>query len=462
MAMTTTPWRGLGDAVVARYARSWWRLPVVVVVTTVVLGLPLYLLRGPRLLRLGLLGVVGLVGAGFCFAHPFQTLLAALLISYSGLPFLLPGPIIAALSAVTLARCAFDALAGRPVALGSRVSQYALAILLASVLTSLLVVQDWGRAGAQLTLIATGLALWFVVAQLCDRASRVLALCIAIATGIALATLWLVRGLVAGGGTGLLQLAAGVRLGGLGTDPNVQAAYAVAMLAPVVLGAVIVRGRAARTGLALTALLLVCCVVLTQSRAGMLVQGAVLVWLVLRARRGRLYAVIALAAAAVVALMLPQVYWVRFESILQFNGIVVDRSLQLRQHAMQGAWATFVAHPWTGVGVGNLSHHAASFMLGTYLAHNTVLEVAAGIGLVGTLGWLTWYASGIHMAWNAGRRWRAAGRRSEAVIAEAVAIGQVALFAAMLFLSMPFFLIVWVMVAFGVALHHACNRDLSA
>ena len=458
--MTTTPWRNLGDAVVARYARSWWRLPVVVVVSLLLVAVPLYLVRGPRLLRMGLLGAAGIAGAAFCFAHPFQTLVAAFFISYSGLPFLLPGPIIAALSAVTFARSTFDALDGRALALGSRASRYALAVLLASVLTSLLAVQDWSRAGAQLTMIAMGLAFLFVIPQLCDRPARVLALCVAMAAGLALSTLWLVRGLVAGGGAGLLQLAAGVRLGGLGTDPNVQAAYAVAMIAPVVLGAVIARRPAARIALIVTAFLLVCCVVLTQSRGGMLVLGAVLVWLVLRAPRGRIYAVVALAAAAVVALMLPQVYWVRFESILQFNSIVVDRSLQLRQHAMEGAWATFLAHPWTGVGVGNLSYHAASFMLGTYLAHNTLLEVAAGIGAVGTLAWMAWYATGVHMAYGAARRWRAAGRRSEAMIAESVAIGQVGLLATMMFLSMPFFLIVWVMVALGAALHHACERDL--
>jgi len=457
--MTTTPWRNWGDAIVARYARSWWRLPLLLVVATLVIALPLWGLRGPRLLQLVAVGGVGAVGGAICFAHPFQTLVAALFIGYAGLGQFLPGPLGALLTVIAAARVLFDAASGQRLWFGSRMHRIALAVLLATAVTSLLAVQDWVVAGRQLHLIGFGLATAFAIVQLADRPGRVLTLCIAMAAGMATATLWVLRGLVASSGTGLLELAVGVRLAGLGSDPNAQATYAVALMAPIVMAVGRVQRRSARAALVALAFLLLAATVLTQSRAGILILGALLVWLVLRVRRGRTYAVVALAAAAVVALLLPQSYWVRFASIAQFSGIVVDYSLQLRQHAMEGAWQTFLDHPWIGVGLGNLPHHAPNFMLGSYLAHNTLLEVAASLGALGLVAWVAWYASAIGMARRAARVWRHGGRRGDALVAESIATALVVLGAGLLFLSMPFFAFIWTLVGLAAALDRAAASD---
>jgi O-antigen ligase len=457
--MSATPWRNVGDALVARYTRSWWRLPLALAVGTVVVLAPLYLLRGPRLVLLALGGGVAAAAAAACFAYPFQTLLLSLFLGFGGLGPILPGPVVSLLLGIAAARALFDVAHGRAWVLGTRSHRAALAILVAAVLTSLLVVHDWRAAAGQLYLIAFGLGATVAIVQLADAPGRVLGVCLAMAAGIATGTLWLVRGLVASSGLGLLQIAAEVRLAGLGTDPNAHAAYATALVAPCLLAVGRVRGRVARAALVLIAILLVATVILTQSRAGVLVLGGVLVFLVLRARRARAFAFVTLAAAAVVAVLLPQSYWVRFVSIAQFRGIVVDYSLQLRQHAMEGAWQTFLQHPGLGVGLGNLPYHAPQFMLGGFMAHNTLLELAASVGVVGLAAWIVWYATGIGMARDAARRWRAADRRSDALVAEAVVVALVAFGAAAMFLSLPFFLMVWVLLALAIASHRAARAD---
>jgi O-antigen ligase len=453
--MTATPWRDLGDAFVARYARSWWRLPLLLVGTLVAVCLPLYLVRGPRLVILAAAGSIAIAIGAFAFARPFQTLLFAIGLGFSGFGRFLPGPETSALIAVVAARGLFDLARGnRALVLPTRVHRAALAVLVAAALASLLVVHDWPPARHQLISIGFGIATAFAVAQYADQPRRILAVCLAAAVGMAAASASVLVRIAVSGLPALLELATGTRMGRFGyEDPNTPAAFAVALLAPVAFALASVRGRGQRAALIAIALFMVLGVILSQSRGAMLVLGAALFWVPLRARRARGWVAGALVVLAIVAAVLPRSYWDRFEMILQLRGVVIDESLLLRQHAMLGAWQMFLEHPWLGIGLGNMGSNAPRFMLGEYVAHNTLIEVAATTGAVGLLAYVVWYGSGIGMALGAARRWRAIGRGTDALTAESIGVALVLFMGTAMFLSMPFYTISWILIGVATASH---------
>jgi O-antigen ligase len=324
----------------------------------------------------------------------------------------------------------------------------ALAVLLACAVTSLVVVHAPAPALDQGLLLLKGLLIYLAVSHFVTTPKRLVVVVLVLAGSLAVATLVILRGLVAASGLQLLALVAEARFGGIKGDPNVQAAIANSLLPLLV--ALLGRWRGwARFGVVLLILLLIVTVVLSQSRAGMLLLGFLMAGLALRERRSRGYVLAGLAALAGVALLLPQSYWVRFVSIGQLGGIVVDRSLQLRQHALQGAWQLVREHPWLGVGLGNFGEHAPRFMFGRFLAHNSFLEVAATLGIFGGLAYLALLGAGWDMARSAAACWKRSDRRSEQALAEGIGFALLAFCLSALTLSIPFYFIVWVL--FGLA-----------
>lgn len=448
-------WENLGTALAARYARSSWRLPLLLIAGSLAFLAPLYCLRGVRLVRIGVLGVAGALGAAVAFVYPFQTLCAAIFLGFSQVGTYLPaGSFFAIPLLLAVARAVVDWLDGARLDLGTSSFGLSLALLLACALTSLVVVQAPGHAAEQGMLLLKGLLAYVAISQLAATPARIVAIIVVLASGLGVATLVVLRGLVAASGLQLLALAAEARFGGIRGDPNVQAAFANCMLPLLV--ALLGRARGgARLGVVLLILLMIATVVLSQSRAGMLLLGLLLVGLLLRARRARGYLVAGMLVLATVALLLPRAYWVRFVSIGQLRGIVVDRSLQVRQHALEGGWQLLQQHPWFGVGLGNFGDHAPRFMLGRYLAHNSFLEVGATLGVVGGLAYLALLGAGWHMARRAADSWGRAGRRTDQALAEGIGIALLAFCGSALTLSIPFYLIVWILLGLANAARRA-------
>jgi O-antigen ligase len=246
------------------------------------------------------------------------------------------------------------------------------------------------------------------------------------------------------GGTEAMELTHAIRFGSLGGDPNVHAGQVNCILPMLAAAIPFLRGRY-RLALVPVLLLLIGSVIVSQSRAGMVILVLVLLGLLLRSgRHARALMAITAVVLVVVLLWLPRIYWVRFVSIGQLAGIVVDRSLLLRQHAMQTAWQVFVDHPLFGVGLGALRDHSPRHMLGTFVAHNSFLEVAATLGVVGLAAYAAWLWTGFGMARRAAARWAAAMRPRERALAQSVAFAILVYCATAMFLSIqfyPFFLL---------------------
>ncbi len=157
--------------------------------------------------------------------------------------------------------------------------------------------------------------------------------------------------------------------------------------------------------------------------------------------------------AALIAVLpkLPAAYWVRFVSLFQLGGIIVDRSLQMRQHVLQVGWSMFLHHPWVGVGLGNFEANAPRGMSLDLMAHNSFLEIAASLGVVGILAYVAWILSGFGMARRAAALWRAAGRPADRALSEMVMLSLFAFCVSAFFLTIPFHAVLWLVLGLACA-----------
>lgn len=128
-------------------------------------------------------------------------------------------------------------------------------------------------------------------------------------------------------------------------------------------------------------------VVATRSRTG-LMELATLTLLLLPRARWKWLIVTALVIAALLPLV-PSDYWQRLaNTVFLQRGSYDAYSALMRVIAWKAAWATFLAHPWFGVGYLGFSSFSSAYndqglILGT--AENYYLEIAAGLGIPGLI-----------------------------------------------------------------------------
>jgi len=457
---TPATWRGFGESLSQRYARSTWRLPLVCIVLAIAVFVPMYLVRGMRLVQLGAAGLVALAGGAVLFAHPFPAFLLALFILYSGVDLFLPGPVGTAILGVALARIAFDRWPprlGGGVDWGSTSFRFALAGLLASAVTSLLVVWRWDNALSEVRGFGFGIAVFIAISALADRPSRVTHVLLVLALATVTTALPLFRALLSPGGVVLVAVAPEARFGGMGYDSNMLATAANCVLPSLCY--LVTRNRGwRRVALLFGVLLLVVEVLLSHSRAGMAVLGLLaLVLLGMVARRRPWIPVVVVVLVASALTWMPSMYWVRFASIGQLGGIVVDRSLLLRTHLLQGAWQTFMDHFWIGVGLGNFRNTAPTFILGSWVAHNGFLEVGATLGIMGLVSYVVMLASGANMAWRAARPWGAHDATVDRGLALGIFLALGAFCLGIMTLSSHFHVLFWILLGLANAVRRCAG-----
>jgi O-antigen ligase len=457
--ISSTPWRDLGDRLTARYAQSTWRLPVLVILTSLAFFTPLYFLRGFRLVQIGVLGSVAAAGAVLAFSRPFPTLLLAVFVLASGLDLMLPGPVGLGLLSIVLARIGYDGLDGKRIDWGTPRFRWSLVILLAICLGSLTVVRKLEFALIELRNLGLGVAVYVAVAGLVTSTRRIVPFFVAVVVGLAVASLLPLRGLLSSGNFATLALALATRVGGEGLDPNLHAGNLNCTL-PLLFAAVVhLRGwrRWIMVGLLPV---FIGSIILSQSRAGVALLVLSIAVLLLRAGRiGRGVAIGGGLGLVAVVMWLPQAYWVRFASLGQLSHIVVDRSLLIRRNMLHIGLEIFRQHPWFGVGLGNLRVETPHYMLGGFMAHNSYLEVAGGVGIFGLIAYLVWIGSGFGMAWHASRTWSRAGAAASQNLADAILIGLGLFCLTAATLSVPYSLFLFILLALANAARRCADQD---
>jgi O-antigen ligase len=185
-----------------------------------------------------------------------------------------------------------------------------------------------------------------------------------------------------------INLVEGSRLGGavggiLG-NPNDLALNMVVFL-PFALAAAFKPGPAPRRAVAaLCAVVMMITIVLTKSRGGFIGLAVMLAALVVGSVRVRpamgVAAVVAVLAAVPLA---PASFWERMVSIVD-QDLDTTGSRQARLDLMKEALRVFAANPVFGVGLGQFLNYDPAGRLGAWnVTHNTPLQVAADLGIVG-------------------------------------------------------------------------------
>jgi putative inorganic carbon (HCO3(-)) transporter len=240
--------------------------------------------------------------------------------------------------------------------------------------------------------IAVGVVLFFVVATAVRELRHVRWIVFAYLSGAAASTL---AGLAGGGSSdGAFAGAEAGRLAGGVADPNTLAAFLLPAVALATFGVAAARGLLERWLLMVAAVLFVVAVFLTQSRGGLVGLGVVLVVGVIAAGPLRPYAAAVLVAVATVAIMYYAVV-----APPEARGRITAFTAQGgsgRLDLWRIAEDVIRDHPVAGVGAGNFPVVEPVYASRTTnienvrlvvdeprVAHNTALEIAAELGMLG-------------------------------------------------------------------------------
>jgi O-antigen ligase len=173
-------------------------------------------------------------------------------------------------------------------------------------------------------------------------------------------------------------------VGGVFENPNDLATSLVLLIPPAVALALLTR-RAARAAWLACATVLAMAVVLTFSRGGFLgliAMVVVLLWKLLR-RNGAATILAAALMGGVFLVAMPSGYSSRLTSIFDSESDPTG-SVQARRDLLQRAASVAASHPIVGVGMGNFHIYS----IREQKAHNSYLEIAAELGLIGLIAYL--------------------------------------------------------------------------
>jgi putative inorganic carbon (hco3(-)) transporter len=199
-------------------------------------------------------------------------------------------------------------------------------------------------------------------------------------------------------------------VGGMFRNPNDLALNMVAIL-PIAVMLFMLRtsSMVGRLVAGFGAFLMVGATIASQSRAGFMGLGAMLLFLTIQIGRKKPMVMAAALLAVFLALpMVPNSYWARMSSITDASADDTG-SRAARKILLAEAFETFLSHPMTGVGAGLFQAYNPKGRTEAWReTHNVLLQVAAELGIAGLLVFMFL----IYRAGLAGRQTRALLRRT--------------------------------------------------
>ncbi|MCW2958355.1 MAG: O-antigen polymerase, partial [Solirubrobacterales bacterium] len=203
---------------------------------------------------------------------------------------------------------------------------------------------------------------------------------------------------------------------------------------------------------------------LTESRGGAIALGVVVVLGLLLLPGARRWIVAAVGVGAVALAASPGVL-ARTTSL--------DGDGTGRDDLWRVATQMTLDHPW-GVGLNNFRSESAAYALDPgaiehlsqivgrpVVVHNTYLQLAAELGVVGLLLFLGVVVAAVAAAWRAATVFAATGRPGLATLARSAVVAQASFLVAALFVSFGFSYRMWSLMALGPALLTAARQPRS-
>lgn len=216
-----------------------------------------------------------------------------------------------------------------------------------------------------------------------ERLHRVILVCIG---SVGLASIYVIRDWLGN------RQYAGYRPGGISGDANY---FSLCASAALLLGLNLIFGKRAKweklgilASLALTSVALI----LAASRGGFLALGVGLIYLMFRLSRGLR------PVALLLVLFIPLLFAIPNTTIQRIihPSQGEEQAVQSRETTWRAGLRMFAAHPLTGIGLGHFMGQVISYESPNEepvesLAHNTYIELAAEMGIVGLLAWIAMF-----------------------------------------------------------------------
>ena len=187
-------------------------------------------------------------------------------------------------------------------------------------------------------------------------------------------------------------------------------------------------------------------IIFSQSRTGFVAIFAVFMYTMLHMiRKKRKEVLIFVLPVILLLVIIPPAFWYRMAVLIGSlsSGTRGDTSMVHRLHLVYSAFDVFIKNPLFGVGLGNFEAIASRYTIYPMVCHNTYLEIASNLGLLGFIPYLSILYKGL----TTGRKGIKNGNASELIWA--VRASLLGMYIAIMFLSVPFKLDLWIML--GVA-----------
>ncbi len=380
------------------------------------LGFGVWLVVPMGLIKLGMIGVVGLVGALLIFSYPKHGLYFGVYFVFAGLSYYTSVPVPAPIMFLIAAAVFLRLFQGDSIQLRDPMFNWAMAIFTVFVFQSFLFAYDMSHALSGLNFYVKSMLLVFLTAQLIRKPKDLETLAIIVFAGtfstVILGVVNVKLGIVEDW-TVLVSALNWLRFGSTHINPNNAALYLIAGLPLAIYVIKKVKPVTFKLLLVAAAISMVVATIMTFSRQAVFPLAVVLLATLFKEARSRWVYTVVLAVVFIGALLTPQYYWYRISTISKvFSAVEIDWSLAMRFKALQVGWHMFLDHPFTGVGLNNFIVRSANELIVRMGAHNTYLEIVTGVGVFGFIAYLTMPAAGfrgflrgIRARWSPENRW---------------------------------------------------------
>jgi O-antigen ligase len=407
-------------------------------------------------LKLAGLAAVALGGATLLMLRPRWGLWAIVFYVYAGLGFYFPFNAAGLITIIVLAAVALDLLVGGESRLNDPMFWYANAVFLLIAIGSMV----WARS-PKLSLIELGsylkmLCLSFLIVQLVRTPRHLRTLMYVVFAG-GLATVFfgvmnLVLGIQSTGDNYIRGSEYMLRFMGTHENPNRAAAIMCSSLPFGIFAARHAR-RLLKPFWILGIVILVVAIFATFSRSVAFPLTMIGVSVLIREVRSKRSYAMLLFFVGLGILLTPGIYWQRvFALRAAFQTTTLDWSVYTRLLAIHTAWELFLAHPLTGIGIGNFIVAAAYKVFVRIVVHNSYLEILVGTGVFGLLSFLMIMVSGLrHTVEGARANWRGQPEWMRSACFYC-ALSAISIWMSSFFGTMPFRHPFWVPVATGIVI----------
>jgi len=391
-------------------SRKTGALMLVLAVLPVALYIVLRFLGLMSLGRLGVMALVGVAGGVVVMVRPRVGALFMVFYVYAGLRFYLPGLASVGVMGLTAAAIALGIVRGDRFRVTDGFFWCTAGIFILIALQSMMWAVDfdwWFRSFGRLI---KAFLLAIMIVHLIRTPEHLLTF-----------GKWMFFGGVATVLLGLVNLKLGVtgdaavigginlmRFSGTHDNPNYAAAM---MLTTLPMGLYYLRHnrRPLTTVLGgLGVLIVIIGIFATLSRAAIVAFACIVLGLIVREVRSRRSLIMVIVMIGVGLLFTPKYYWARVTTVFDISeSMQTDWSFYLRYAALSEAWATFMRHPFTGVGLNNFPVTSATAVFSRIGAHNMYIELLADLGIFGLFSYLGIHLSAVRQLFGGMReRWQ--------------------------------------------------------